>query len=132
MVTYRKNQARKHWHRPWPVRVLLVAGGIVLILAGYVGWALEQEYGGDDDRQEYVMFQEASGPVQVHGDSGVVFEGTQRQVDAWLEDQRGGRDFTTPFLLIVGGAMLVLVGVAPSPRKGHENLTSPPQVQARV
>jgi hypothetical protein len=76
MVTYRKPLERKGWHRPWPVRVVLVLLGLPLVAWGFAEWALEEEYGGDPDRPEYVMSHEAGGPVQVHGKSGVVFEGT--------------------------------------------------------
>ena len=117
MVTYRKELERKGWHRPWPVRVMLVVVGVVLVLAGLVAWGLEQEYGGDPDRPEYVIAHEAGRPVQVLGEFGVVFEGTQEEVDAWLEEQRGSRDFTVPILLIVGGAVVGVIGIAPSPQE---------------
>lgn len=130
--TYRSDLEQRGWHRPWPLRVVLGLVGVPLILAGLVGWALEQEYGGDEDRKEYVTSQEASGPVQVHGESGVVFEGTQEEVDAWLEEQRGSRNFTAPFLLITGGAVLILAGVAPSPKKRTTDATQPPAASART
>jgi hypothetical protein len=48
--------------------------------------ALETECGGDPDREEYFVSQEADKPVQVHSESGAVaFEGTPVEVASWLK-----------------------------------------------
>ncbi len=126
MVTYRRDQARRHWHRPWPVRVVLVGVGVVVVLVGLVGWSLEGEYGGDPDREEYVVgHDEATGLATVEGESGVVFQGTEAEVDAWLEEQRGSRNYLVPVLLIAGGSLAFLAGLAPSPRARTIDRTRP-------
>lgn len=130
MVTYRKEQTRSGWHRPWPLRVLFVLLGLTLVFAGMVAWSLETEYGGDPDRQEYVVAQEVGEPVQVHGEGGVVFEGTQDEVDAWLEAQRGSRNYAVAILLLVGGALLIILGVSPSPLKREPEPARPAEVVA--
>ena len=117
MVTYRRDLERKGWHRPWPVRVAAVFLGIPIFLLGMVAWSLEDIYGGDDDRQEYVTSEEVGGPVRVHDQWGIVFEGTQEEVDAWLAAERGSRNYTVPFVMTALGVLLVLVGVTPSPRR---------------
>ena len=117
MVTCRRDLEREGWHRPWPLRVAAVLLGIPIFLLGMVAWSLEDTYGGDDDRQEYVTSEEVAGPVRVHDQWGIVFEGTQEEVDAWLEAERGSRNYTVPHVMTSLGIVLVLVGVAPSPRR---------------
>ena len=115
MVTYRKNLARKGWRRSGPARVLFGLLGVALVFVGIEAWALETEHGGDPDSQQYYVSQEAGKPVQVHGEEGVVFEGTSEEVAAWLKAERGSRNYTVPVLLLIGGALSILAGVTPSP-----------------
>jgi hypothetical protein len=114
MLTYRRDRARDHWHRPWPIRVLSLLLGLVLFIVGGVAWSLEDVYGGDPDRQEYVI-----GPEGVIGENGeVVYETTDMMAaEEWAENQRGGRNYIVPFLLLMSSALLFLVAVAPSPTK---------------
>lgn len=88
-------------------RALLAILALFLALGGLVSWAIETEYGGAPDRNEYVVSQEGDGPVIVYDNSEMVFEGTQSDVDQWLSQQRGGRNSTVP-LLLTGGALALL------------------------
>ena len=74
---------------------------------------MEAEYGGNPDRREFAVSQQVGQPVQVLGGSGVAFEGTQQEVDAWLENERGSRNYTVPVLLVAFAAFALLAGVAP-------------------
>ena len=99
MVTYRKDQEREHWHRPWPLRAALFATGVVLILAGLVGWSLEDVYGGDPDRQEYTVgHEDETGLATIYGENGeVVYESTSiDDAEAWVGNQRGSRNYAVP------------------------------------
>lgn len=118
MITYRKDLARKHWHRPWPVRIGLVVVGLVLLLAGSLGWSLETEYGGDPDRPEYTIAQdEVAGTVMVIGEGGdVLYESSDLEdAVAFSESTRGSRNYTVPSLVYAGAALLLIAGVSPSP-----------------
>ena len=120
MVTYRRDLEKKHWHRPWPVRIVFVVMGVVLVLAGLVAWSLEDVYGGDPNRQEYVIGHEvATGQASVFGENGeLVYETVSiADAEAWVEGQRGSRSYTVPVLLIAGGAFAIIAGLSPSPRQ---------------
>lgn len=128
-MTYDRNLEKKGWHRPIPIRIFMVLIGLVLFLAGNVGWDLESIYGGDPDRQEYVIgWDDELGGAVVLGDNGeIVYEATDiDDAEEWVEGQRGSRDYTVPILLIGGGVVLVLVGVAPSPRKEQTDVGATP------
>ena len=110
----------KGWRSPWPVRVTAVVIGLGLFVAGGVSWELETIYGGDPDRQEYVIGwdDELGGAVVLGEDFGIVYEANDiSDAEAWVESQRGGRNYTLPILLFVGSAVFVLIGVAPPPSK---------------
>ena len=126
MVTYRRDLERKGWHRPWPLRAFLLLLGPALTFLGLVFWSLEETYGGDEDRKEYITFHQAGGPVQVLDGSQVVFEGTQEEVDAWLEAERGSRNFTVALVTMAVGALAILAAVAPSPKKRPSDRNAPP------
>ena len=120
MVTYRKSIEKKGWHRPWPIRMLSVAVGFGLFHVGAAVWALETEYGGDPDRQEYVIgWDDESGHAVVVGENdAIVFQATDiSDAEAWVEAQRGSRNYTVPIVLFAASAGFVLVGLAPSPRR---------------
>ena len=123
MFTYRKDLAKKHWHRPWPLRVLLLLLGLFICLIGAVGWSIENVYGGDVDRQEYVIGHDAElGRAFVYGEGGeVVYEATNiADAEAYVESQRGGRNYTVPILFWVTGILLLLLAVGPSPVNSAE------------
>lgn len=130
MVTYRKSLEKRGWHRPLPIRILSVFIGLVFFVAGGLGWALETEYGGDPDRQEYVIGwdDELGGAVVLGGERGeVVYQATDiSDAEAWVEAQRGSRDYTVPILLYSASAIFVLIGVAPSPRIEESSDAVPP------
>lgn len=118
MATRRTGIARWRWRRSIAVRVVLIVLGALVIFSGYVAWALETEYGGDPDRQEYVVGQEAGGPVRAftiddNGEEIVAFQGTQEEVDAFLERERGGRNYTVPALILAAGGIVALLGAWP-------------------
>jgi hypothetical protein len=109
---------KRSWRQSITVRILLILFGVILGTVGYVAFALETEYGGDVDRVEYVIAHEAGGSVQAlttdeSGHEVVAFEGTQAEVDAFLERERGSRNYTVPILLLAGGAVTALLGVVP-------------------
>ena len=133
MFTYRKDLAREHWHRPWPIRVFLVLLALILILAGFVGWALETEYGGDSERPEYVIGQEPDGAFVLGENGEVVYEATDiADAEAWVGSQRGSRNFTVPILLYVGGALSLILGVSPSPLRREAEPATPTHLVART
>ena len=113
MVTYRKDLSRRGGRRSGLARVVFGLLGLALIFVGVEAWALETEYGGDPDREDYSVSE--GEPVQVYGEDGLVFEGTSEEVAAWLRAARGSRNYTVPILLLVGGAISLLAGVTPSP-----------------
>lgn len=120
VFTYRKSLERRGWHRPWSVRVLSVIVGLLLLVAGGVGWALETEYGGDPDRQEYVIGwdDQLGGAVVLGENNEIVYDATEiADAEAWVQAQRGSRNYAVPVLLFAGSAILLIVGVAPSPRR---------------
>ncbi|HSG80332.1 MAG TPA: hypothetical protein VLD62_12175 [Acidimicrobiia bacterium] len=116
MATYRTGRAARSWRRPIAVRVVLVLIGCVLFLVGQVAWAFEQEYGGDTDRAEYVRgFDETAGLATVYGEGGeIVFQAeTAEEIEAWIEDRRGSRDFTVSLVLFVVAGASALLGIWP-------------------
>lgn len=120
MFTYRRHLERRGWHRPWPLRVVLVVLGVVVTLSGWFMWTLEQEKGGWEGSglgHFVVGDDEQTGRVVVWGEEGEILYEARRSedVDAWIESQRH-RDFTIPAFVIAGGVLLTVVGVAPSLR----------------
>lgn len=116
MVTYRASRAERSWRRPIALRVVLVLIGCGLFLVGQIAWAFEQEYGGDPDRAEYVRgFDDATGLATVYGEGGeIVFQAeTAEEIEAWIEDRRGSRDFTFSIAFFVVAGVSVLLGIWP-------------------
>lgn len=129
MFTYRKELERKGWHRPLPVRVVLVVLALFVGLYGWFEWTMEQDKGGWGDLDigmvEEGEFGDRAFVWNEAGDE-VIFEGTSiEEVDAWIESQRD-RDFTMPMLLLAGSAVLLVVGAAPSPRRPEPRNAPPP------
>ena len=119
MVTYRRHLERRGWHRPWPLRLILIVLGGFVVVFGLLLWSFEQDKGGWEGTElGHFMVEDSPGRAVVYGEGGeVLFEGTDiAEVEAWIENQRH-RDFTVPFLVITAGAMVVAVGVAPSPKR---------------
>ena len=127
MFTYRKVLERRGWHRSWALRVVLVLLGAFVIMSGWFMWTLEQEKGGweETDLGHFVVGEdEQTGRAVVWGEGGQILYEARRieDVDAWIESQRS-RDFTVPALVIAGGGLLVVLGVAPSLRTKGESTT---------
>lgn len=121
MVTYRRELERKGWHRPFPVRILLLIVGLGLLLAGWVAWDLEQEKGGWEGSGlgHFVVEDDELGDgVLVRGENDeILFEGdSYEDVDEWIESQRN-RNFTVPILLLASGALFLVAGIGPSPKR---------------
>jgi hypothetical protein len=97
--------------------VVLVLVGLVLLVAAGVGWSLEKEYGGDPDRAEYVIGHDAqTGQATVQGQEGMVYEASNiADAEAYVESQRGSRNYTVSILLLTGGVLAIIAGIAPSP-----------------
>ena len=131
MVTYRRESARKHWHRPGPLRVVLVFLGLFLVLIGTALWSLETEYGGDPDRPEFVIGYDAElGAAFVYGEGGqVVYETTSvADAEAYADSFRGSRNYTTPILVLGVAALSMVVALAPSPKRRLPESTSATEV----
>lgn len=128
MVTYRKDLSRRGWRRSGLARVLFGLLGVALLFVGVEAWALEIEYGGDPDREVYSVTEGDGEPVQVFGEEGLVFEGTQEEVAAWLRAARGSRNYTVPILLLVSGVLSLLAGVTPSPLEEDSPRRGPEEV----
>lgn len=131
MVTYRREYERRGWHRPLPVRVVLFSLGVLAGLIGWVAWTMEQEKGGWEGTVLADPFtveegiedvEEGTYRALVRSEEGeILFEATSiEEVDAWIESQRS-RNFTIPVLLLIGSAVLLVVGLGPSPRKPGVN-----------
>lgn len=128
MVTYRRGLSRRGWYRSIPIRVLLIIVGVGLFFVGGVARSLEEEYGGDPDRQEYVIgWDDQLGGAVVLGEGGeVVYDATDvNDAEAWVESQRGSRNFTVPILFMASGVILFVAGVAPSPTRQEPESTAP-------
>lgn len=124
MFTYERELERRGWHRAWPLRVVLVVLGSFVVLSGSLMWSLEQEKGGWEGSGlgHFVVGEdEQTGRAVVWGEEGeILFEARRIQdVDAWIESRRN-RDFTIPALVIAGGGLLVVLGIAPSLRAKGE------------
>jgi hypothetical protein len=120
MVTSRKDLARKHRHRPWPLRVALVFLGLFLIIIGTALWSLETEYGGDSDRPEFVIGHDSEpGAAFVYGEGGEVIYETSSIADAeaYVDGFRGTRNYTVPILILGVGVLSLLVALVPSPQQ---------------
>ncbi len=127
MFTYERELERRRRHRPWLLRVVLVVLGLLVTLFGWLMWSLEQEKGGWEDSGlgHFVVGHDVqTGRAVVWGEDGeILYEAdTAEDVDAWIESRRS-RDFTIPLLVVAGGVLLVVFGVAPSPTKEGEGTT---------
>lgn len=111
-------------------RIGPIVVGVILVLAGAVAWGWETEYGSGRGFSVEVIGDEAT-VYDTDGDSGtrLVFEGTEAEADAYLEEQRtSGRNYTIPALIMVAGGAVVLVGVWP--RRNRDEALEPAPVEA--
>ena len=135
MFTYRREQERKGWHRPWPLRLLFVVVALFVGLLGLVGWSLEKDMGGWDDSglgHHMVEEDQLANRVLVRGENNeILFEGTNMvEANEWIESQRNF-DFTTPILLLVGAALLLIAGIGPSLRRAEPSPV-PPRIEVHA
>lgn len=109
-------------------RAILAILAIFVGLAGVVSWALEQEYGGNPDRPEFVIEETVDPPaVRVFsvdertGVSELAFEGTSRaEAEDYVAGWCGSRNFAVPLLLIAGSLGMFAVAFWPIIRRaGH-------------
>jgi hypothetical protein len=123
---------------PWPartrrkesrvgvvVRAVLALVGVIAVLGGVVAWAFESEYGGSEDRTEYVISHDAeTGQAFVYGEDGnLVYEGDDiAEAEAWVDRQRGARDYTAPIVMIGGGTLLAMLVVIPFIRESRTEM----------
>ena len=129
MFTYRKELERRGWHRPWPVRLVLVVAGLFIGLIGLVGWSLEKDKGGWEGSglgHHMVEEDQTANRVLIRGENNeILFEGSSlEEANAWIDSQRNF-DFTVPILLLTASGLLVIAGIGPSLRKPEPNNSSP-------
>ena len=102
-------------------RIGLIAVGVAVVLAGFVAWGVETEYGSGHGLSIAVIGDHAK-VYDTDGDSGTepVFEGTRAEAEAYTEAQRtSGRNYTIPVLILAAGGALVLFGIRPGRKLGH-------------
>ena len=111
------------------LRMLLVVFGGVVVLAGVVGWSVENTSGGagpgpeliteiDGDTVRIYEFNE-HGPLDNEGRpvQSLVFEGSQAEADAFMsEPQAEDRNYLVPALIMAVGAVIVIVALIRYPR----------------
>ena len=127
VFTYERELEPRRWHRPLLLRVVLLLLGLLVTLSGWLMWTLEQEKGGWEESGlgHFVVGHDVqTGRAVVWGEDGeILYEAdTAEDVDAWIESRRS-RDFTIPVLVVAFGVVLVVLGVAPSPRRDSEGTT---------
>lgn len=115
----RRDLTKKGWYRPLLIRIILVVFGLFVLFVGGVLWSLEEEYGGDPGRQEYVIAWDDQMGHMVLGEGGeVVYEATDSaDAEAWVEARRGARNFIYSILALAFGGLLIVAGLAPSPAR---------------
>ena len=100
-------------------RKALGAIGLALILVGLAAWSWQSTYGGTEFGGVEIN---SDGAAQVYDPDGqVVFEGTEEEAEAFIEDAQGGFGvFLVPGLIIGLGAALVIWAVT-APRREPTN-----------
>jgi hypothetical protein len=96
--------------------------GLVVIVIGLAAWSWQSTYGGTEFGGVEIG---PDGAAQVYNPDGeVVFEGTEEEAEAFIEDAQGGFGvFLVPGLIIGLGAALIILAVA-APAKAKK-----PQVE---
>ena len=102
-----------------PNRKTLVVIGLVLVVIGLAAWAWQSTYGGTEFGGVEIG---PDGVAQVYDPDGqVVFEGTEEEADAFIEEAQGGfRVFLVPGLIIGLGAAVIILAIA-APKKEPDN-----------
>jgi hypothetical protein len=92
---------------------------LALILVGLAAWSWQSTYGGTEFGGVEIN---SDGAAQVYDPDGqVVFEGTEEEAEAFIEDAQGGFGvFLVPGLIIGLGTALVIWAVA-APRREPTN-----------
>jgi hypothetical protein len=92
-------------------RKALVVIGLVLTVIGLAAWAWQSTYGGTEFGGVEIG---RDGAAQVYDPDGqVVFEGTEEEAEAFIEEAQGGFGvFLVPGLIIGLGAALIILAVA--------------------
>ena len=87
--------------------------GLVVIVIGLAAWSWQSTYGGTEFGGVEVS---SDGAAQVYDPDGqVVFEGTEEEAAAFIEEGQGGFGvFLVPGLIIGLGAALIILAVAAS------------------
>ena len=100
-------------------RKALVAIGLVLVVIGLAGWAWQSTYGGTEFGGVEIG---PDGAAQVYDHDGqVVFQGTEEEAEAFIEEAQGGFGvFLVPGLIIGLGAALIILSLA-APTKEPNN-----------
>ena len=96
--------------------------GVVVIVTGLAAWSWQGTYGGTEFSRVEIG---PDGAAQVYDPDGqVVFEGTEEEAEAFIEEAQGGFGvFLVPGLIIGLGAALIILAVA-APAKAKK-----PQVE---
>ena len=92
-------------------RKALTVIGLVVIIAGLAAWSWQDTYGGTEFGGVEI---DADGNAQVFNPDGqVVFEGTEGESEAFIEEAQSGLGvFLVPGLIIGLGAALIIWAVA--------------------
>ena len=92
-------------------RKALAAIGVAVVVLGLAAWSWQGTYGGTEFGGVVVG---PDGAAQVYDPDGlVVFEGTEHEAEAFIEEAQGGIGvFLVPGLIIGLGAALVVLAIA--------------------
>ena len=112
------------WHPSVVMRIILAILGVIALVVGVAAWSLETEYGGEgpgsmemlpDGTVRVYDVDEQITDAEGHPAPVLVFEGTQEEADAWVEQRRSeGRSYLIPVLILSVGAVLGVGAVFPS------------------
>lgn len=103
--------------RSWKARILLVLVGLAVVIAGWLSWSFEQEYGSGTNfglkikpDKTVVVYDVDEQP----GTKSPVFEGSSQDAEAYMEQRRAeGESFVIPGLVVALGVVLFVVGLLP-------------------
>ena len=120
MTAQQTDRGVMHTGHPAARRIGLIAVGVVVILAGFVAWGWETEYGSGHGFSIHIIGNDARVyDTDEQAGNVVVFEGTRAEADAYVDEQRAsGRNYVIPMLVLAAGGALVLVGVWPRSKRG--------------
>ncbi len=104
-------------------RIQLGVLGIVIVFGGYVAMSLEREYGGSGtagavERENGIVRVYEISKTQVdetdHPRKTLVFQGTEEEVDRYLAEQDGGRNYLPSAAVIIVGIVAMITAASPS------------------